>query len=88
MKLFRIMRVSIEKFLRRNREKFTNIKEIGHSGKGFSIFNGVDISGVLTDGETHVSCGNAFVYAELGKTLGKVFLVHSMYHRPLSYCIE
>lgn len=88
MKLFRILGTDIEKFLRRNGEKFADIEKVRHGRKRFSVFDGIDISRVLTDGETHVSCGNAFIHAKLDKAPGKVFLIHIRYHRPLSYCIE
>ena len=72
----RVSVVAIEKLRGRYAEVFADVKEAGHRRKRTTVFDVVDVAGVLSDGQAHIPRGNALALAQLGQPFSKLFLVH------------
>ena len=55
-------------------EIITNIKEDSHRWIVNAVFNVVDITGALSERQTHIPCGNTFFQPQINQALDKLIL--------------
>ena len=67
---FGMRRLQIEKFHWGDIQIVTDFKKIGHGRECLIVFNAVDVAGVLPEGKTHISCGNALCHTQLYQSFG------------------
>ena len=84
VKLCGILGIYIEELAESNAQVVADIDNAIERRIGFTCFDIIDITGILTDGKAHISCRNTFLCAELRDAQSNIFLFHNIYHL-LSY---
>ena len=77
----------VAELLGRDPQIFTDIEESLHGGKGFPIFNPIDIALVLPNGKAHLPGGYLFRLPQLGQSTGKDIFIHALTPPMVLYII-
>ena len=75
----------LKKFRRCDAEVFADIKENLHGREAVPIFERINVTGTLSDGQAHVPCRYAFIRSQFCQPFVKQILIHMRYH-PLYDC--
>jgi len=69
----RILIFCIKEFTGRDLQVFADIKERPHGGERFTTLDILYVAFVLTNGQTHLTGGNALFHTQLCQAQGKIF---------------